>query len=178
MTEPPAPVPPTLPAQPAVVAEGPRLRLERLGVARARALLAGDYSGVDPAPGWPHEDTMDGVRVEAEHAQSDEQTGFLAIRHDTGQVIGEAGWKGGPDAEGVAEIGYGIAAPSRGQGLGTELVGLITGWVVAQPEVRSVVAGALAGNLPSRRALERNGFVLTREEPPDVWYALAVPPAP
>lgn len=80
-------------------ASAPRLRLERLGVARARALLAGDYSGVDPAPGWPHEDTMDGVRIEAEHARSDDETGFLAILLESGQVIGEAGWKGGPDAD-------------------------------------------------------------------------------
>lgn len=160
-----------------VVVEGPRLRLERLGVARAKALLAGDYSGVDPAPGWPHDDTMDGIRIGAEHAQSDEETGFLAVLRETGQVIGDAGWKGGPDAEGAAEIGYGIAAQSRGQGLGTELVGLIADWAAAQPGVRSVVAEVLAGNLPSRKALERNGFVRTREEPPNVWYARTTPPA-
>ena len=93
-----------------------RLRLERLGVARARALVAGDFSGVDAAPGWPHDDTLDGVRIEAEHAESDDQTGFLVVLVATGQVIGDAGWKGGPDEDGVAEIGYGLAAPSRGQG--------------------------------------------------------------
>lgn len=142
----------------------PRLRLERVGLARARALVAGDYSGIDPAPGWPHDDTMDGMRMEAAHAETDEQTGFLAILVETGQVIGEAGWKGGPDLDGVAEIGYGIAAPSRGQGLGTELVGRLTAWVHAQPGVTQVVAEVLPGNLPSLRALERNGFTLM--EPP------------
>jgi ribosomal-protein-alanine N-acetyltransferase len=156
--------------------EGDRLRLERLGLARAKALLAGDFSGVDPAPGWPHDDTMDGVRIGAEHAESDEQTGFLAILRETGQVVGDAGWKGGPDAEGAAEIGYGIAAQSRGLGLGNELVGLIAGWAGSQPGVRSVVAEVLAGNLPSRKALERNGFALTREEPPHVWYARTTAP--
>jgi RimJ/RimL family protein N-acetyltransferase len=115
---------------------------------------------------------MDGVRIEAENAETDDETGFLAILADTGQVIGEAGWKGGPDLAGVAEIGYGIAAPLRGRGLGTELVGMIAGWVLAQPGVTRVVAEVLVGNLPSRRALERNGFFVEGGQAPHVLYAL------
>jgi ribosomal-protein-alanine N-acetyltransferase len=137
------------------------LRLERLGVERARAVLAGDYSSLDPAPGWPHDDSMDGIRIEAEHARSDDETGFLAVLVETGQVVGEGGWKGGPDAAGEVEIGYGLAAPQRGRGLGTELVALLASWALAQPGVRQVVAEVLVGNLPSRKALERNGFVVT-----------------
>jgi RimJ/RimL family protein N-acetyltransferase len=137
-----------------------RLRLQRLGMARARAILAGDLSGVDAAPGWPHADSLDGIALEAEHAASDEQTSFLVVLVATGQVIGEAGWKGGPGADGETEIGYGLAAPSRGQGLGTELVALLTEWVLNQPGVTQVVASVLPGNAPSRRALERNGFQL------------------
>ena len=137
-----------------------RLRLERIGVARARALAAGDLRGVDPAPGWPHEDTLDAVRMDAEHATDDDQTGFLAVLTGTGQVVGDAGWKGGPDADGTAEIGYGLAPPARGRGLGTELVGLLTDWALDQPGVRRVCAQVLVGNEPSSRALLRNGFEL------------------
>ncbi len=143
---------------------GRRLRLERLGVARARALAAGDFSSVDAAPGWPHADTLDGLRLEAEHAETDEQTGFLVVLLATGQVIGDAGWKGGPDADGVAEIGYGLAAPSRGAGLGSELVGLLSTWALAQPDVLRVVAEVLPGNVPSRKALERNHFFMIDAE--------------
>ena len=145
-------------ARPADPSPGPRLRLERLGLARARAIMAGDLSVVDAAPGWPHEDSLDGIALEGEHATSDEQTSFLVILSETGQVVGEAGWKGGPDADGEAEIGYGLAAPWRGQGLGTEMVALLTGWVVAQPGVRVVTAMVRPGNVASRRALERAGF--------------------
>ena len=140
-----------------------RIRLERVGVARAAAIVAGDYSGVDAAPGWPHADTLDGLRMEAEYAETDDQTGFLVVLVETGQVIGDAGWKGGPDETGTAEIGYGLAAPFRGRGLGSELVGVLTGWVLSQPGVNKVVAEVLAGNLPSRGALERNGFELEAE---------------
>ena len=141
-----------------------RLRLEQLGLARARAITAGDLSVIDPAPGWPHADSLDGIAIQSAHAESDDQTCFLAVLVSTGQVVGEAGWKGGPDAAGETEIGYGLAAPSRGQGLGTELVALLTGWVRAQPGVIRVVARVLPGNTASRRALERNSFEL---DPPD-----------
>jgi RimJ/RimL family protein N-acetyltransferase len=153
---------------------GPRLRLERLGVERARALAAGDLSVVRAAEGWPHRDSLDAVRMDAAHASCDEDTGFLAVLTASGLVVGEAGWKGGPDSHGDAEIGYGLAAPYRRQGLGTELVALVSDWAQAQEGVRRVVAEVLADNLPSRRALERNGFRLDRVDPPHVWYARPV----
>ena len=141
------------------------VRLERLGLDRARALIAGDMTVVNAAPGWPHADSLDGIALEAEHADSDEATCFLVISTHSGQVVGEAGWKGGPDADGVAEIGYGLAAPSRGRGLGSELVNQLTAWVLAQPDVALVVAYVLPGNVASRRALERNGFELDEHAP-------------
>ncbi len=149
----------------------PRLRLERVGLARARSLAAGDLSVVNAAPGWPHADSLDGLRISAEHAGTDDETPFLAVLVETGQVVGEGGWKGGPDGSGDAEIGYGLAAPFRGRGLGTELVALLAGWAAAQPGVRRVTAHAMADNLPSRRALEANGFAVIGGRPPYVDYA-------
>ena len=137
-----------------------RVRLERVGVERARAIVAGDLSGVAAAPGWPHEDTLDGLRMGAEHATTDDETDFLVVLVQTGQVIGDAGWKGGPDDSGTAEIGYGLSASYRGQGLGTELVRELVRWASAQPGVRRLRAEVLVGNEPSRRALLRNGFVV------------------
>ena len=125
----------------------------------------GDYSGVDAAPGWPHAGTLDGLRLDAQHASRDEDTGFFAVLTATGQVVGDAGWKGGPDAYGSAEIGYGLAAPQRGIGLGTELVGLIADWAQAQPGVVRVIAQVHESNEPSQRALLRSGFTLAGREP-------------
>ena len=144
------------------------VRLERIGLQRAQAIVAGDYSGLDPGPGWPHDDTLDGIRISAEFATCDDETGFLVLLDTTGQVIGDAGWKGGPDEGGTVEIGYGLAAPFRGQGLGTAMVLELRDWASAQPGVRTVLAEALADNEPSCRALERAGFVLERRRSP-VW---------
>ena len=81
-------------------------------------------------------------------------------------VIGDCGTVGGLDDEGAIEIGYGLAAEHRGRGYGNELVGALSGWLLAQPEVE--LAGGreevLADNVASRRALENAGFVLEREE--------------
>jgi [ribosomal protein S5]-alanine N-acetyltransferase len=156
----------------------PRLRLEHVGLARAKALAAGDLSVVEAAPGWPHADSLVGLVMSADGAVDDRQTGFLAVLADGGQVVGEAGWKGGPDATGAAEIGYGLAEPYRGRGLGTELVGLVADWAADQPGVRQVTAQVLAGNMPSRRALQANGFVLVGARGSYLDYARQVHPRP
>ena len=62
------------------------------------------------------------------------------------------------DAAGSVEIGYGLAAPSRGQGYGSEAVAAVTEWLLSQPEVRQVQAHTLTSNAPSRRVLEKAGF--------------------
>jgi [ribosomal protein S5]-alanine N-acetyltransferase len=153
---------------------GRRVRLERVGLARARAIVAGDLSSVNAAPGWPHDDTLDGLRMEAEHATSDDETGFLVVLETTGQVIGDAGWKGGPDESGTAEIGYGLSASYRGLGLGTELVAALVDWASKRPGVRRLRAEVLVGNEPSRRALLRNGFAVVGRDGDHDLLELAV----
>jgi RimJ/RimL family protein N-acetyltransferase len=86
----------------------------------------------------------------------------------------ETGTHGPPDEDGDVEIGYGFAEPVRGRGLASEFVAALAQHLLARPGVRRVVARAvLADNIPSRRALERAGFRLEREERGLTWYALA-----
>jgi [ribosomal protein S5]-alanine N-acetyltransferase len=80
-----------------------------------------------------------------------------------GVVIGDCGTVGLVDAAGEIEIGYGLAAEHRAVGFGSELVVGLSDWLLTQSDVRRVVArGVLADNTPSRRALERAGFVCER----------------
>ena len=62
------------------------------------------------------------------------------------------------DEAGCVEIGYGLAAPSRGQGYGSEAVLAVTEWLLSQPEVLQVQAHTLTSNAASRRVLEKSGF--------------------
>ena len=76
-----------------------------------------------------------------------------------GAVIGDVGCHGGPDADGVVEIGYGLAAPYRGNGYAGEAVSALLSMLREQPEVRTIRATTERGNLPSQRLLERLGLV-------------------
>ena len=135
-----------------------RLRLEPMTADTARAILAGDLSGLTAAglaaaDGWPHEDTADGLAMAVKAGYP---PGWLITVGGT--VIGDCGIHGPVDEAGSVEIGYGLAAPSRGQGYGSEAVAVLTEWLLSQPGVRQVRAHTLTDNAPSRRVLEKAGF--------------------
>ena len=139
----------------------PRLRLIPISDAEAEAILRGDLSAVNAGEGWPHEDTLDGLRLAPGW--------FVSL---DGVVIGDCGTHGPADEHGDVEIGYGLAEPYRGRGYGGELVLALSQWLLGRPDVRRVVTRVLVGNVPSRRVLERAGFVLEGDDGETVSYAL------
>lgn len=151
-----------------------RLVLSPILLETAAALVAGAESGLRHGRGWPHEDTLSGLRMDLDAGRAEATGWFIALR-ETGEVIGDCGWRGGPDPDGSAEIGYGLAAPSRGLGYGTEAVTALVEWAVRQPGVRQLTADVLEHNVPSRRLLERIGFQVLDATAPYVRYALPVP---
>jgi RimJ/RimL family protein N-acetyltransferase len=134
----------------------------------ARQIVDGDLSGVRPGAGWPHADTLDGLRLSID--SDADSTGWFVTLHD-GTVIGDCGWKGGPGPDGTAEIGYGLAEPYRGCGYGREAVQALVDWLLGRGGLRRVVADAHVDNLPSRRVLERAGFTVTHVDGGQVHYA-------
>jgi RimJ/RimL family protein N-acetyltransferase len=148
---------------------GPRVALVPVPQDLARAVCTGeglaDALGalrLRAGRGWPHADTADALRPLAEHGPPDGDGGWLLTVD--GEVVGDLGWRGGADAGGDVLLGYGLAAPSRGQGLGTEAVAVLCAWAERQPGVQRLVAEVHADNAASRRLLRRLGF---REEPDD-----------
>ena len=147
----------------------PRLALVPVSEETAAAVVAGDLSSVLHSAGWPHEDTLDGLQMAL--VPGDRSLVWLVTLD--GVVIGDCGTVGLVDAAGEIEIGYGLAAEHRGVGYGNELVTGLSQWLLAQPSVRRVVArGVLAGNVPSRRALEHAGFSCEAEADGLTWYGL------
>ena len=146
---------------------GPDLRSERLVLVRQTreavlALLSGEDCGLLLAEGYPHADTLDGLRLGVEHGDPDwsQQGGWFVTLKEDGRVIGDCGTHGGVDDEGRVEIGYGLAAPWRGRGYGTEAVTALVDWSAGRPGVRVVEASVEVGNETSRRLLSRLGFTL------------------
>lgn len=80
-----------------------------------------------------------------------------------GRLVGNGGFYGPPDAEGVAEIGYSMLPSFREQGLATEAVQGLAGWAFSQPGVRSIRARTQVAATASRRVLEKSGFTLSGE---------------
>jgi [ribosomal protein S5]-alanine N-acetyltransferase len=144
----------------------PRLVLEPVHVDVARAVVAGDLSGVRAGRGWPHGDTLGALQFAVDHNGA---LGWFIVLD--GVVIGDCGTHGGPDEQGSVEIGYGLAQPYRGQGYATEAADALADWLLRRPGVRRVVASTLrTGNPASRRVLEKAGFQCGGEDEEFVWY--------
>jgi RimJ/RimL family protein N-acetyltransferase len=144
-----------------------RLEFRPVTAETAAAVIAGDLSGLTVGDGWPHDDTRDGLGGVAHGADA------WLVTLD-GVVIGDCGTHGPVDDAGDIELGYGLAAPYRGRGLGNEIAVGLSAHLRGLPGVRRVVANeVLADNIPSRRALERAGFTCVRETDELSWYALA-----
>lgn len=133
-----------------------------VAVEDADALSRGDAGGRATAPGWPHDDTAAGLSfIHAGGMQ------FLVV-DDAGRIAGECGTKSPPRPDGSVEIGYGLAAQSRGAGLGARAVAELVAWLETQPDIRVIEAEVHVSNTPSRRIVEQLGF--RADAPPEHGY--------
>lgn len=162
---------------------GPRVTLEPASYDVAVAVVAHHdvhpplaALGLRPGRDWPHADSADALRPLAEHGQPGDDGGWLVCRD--GEVVGECGWRGGPDADGDVELDYGLAPQGRGRGIGTETVAVLSAWAEQQPGVRRLVAQVQIGNDASRRLLGRLGFAEEPAAAPWVRCVRAVGPVP
>jgi RimJ/RimL family protein N-acetyltransferase len=79
-------------------------------------------------------------------------------------------------AAGVIDIGYGIAASRRRQGVATRAIADLLGWAATDTRVITITAATAPENLASQRVLAANGFVQsgTRIDPEDgpllLWH--------
>jgi RimJ/RimL family protein N-acetyltransferase len=85
--------------------------------------------------------------------------GFFVVEREGDQpVVGTAGLKGAPDAEGMVEIAYGIVPSRQGRGYATEAARALLQFVAADPRVRLVRAHTLPEPNASTRVLTKCGF--------------------
>jgi ribosomal-protein-alanine N-acetyltransferase len=111
---------------------------------------------------WPASDLRDFLPFYAQLLADDpSQLGWgIWLVIDVGEqtLIGDAGFKGGPGAEGTVEIGYGVLPAFRRCGYAFEAVQALVHWAFAQPNVRRVVAECLDDNIASIRILQKLGM--------------------
>lgn len=99
--------------------------------------------------------------------------GFAVVNPALGQVIGSAGFKGAPDAEGMVEVAYGIAPGWQGKGCATQALKKLMAFAASDERVRVLRAHTLPEYNASTRVLTKNGFTKLGEviDPEDgrVW---------
>lgn len=108
----------------------------------------------------PHPYTVSDGRVWIEYANATRPITNLAIAYQ-GEAIGSIGLTLQDDIEsGTAEVGYWLAEPFWGRGWATTALRSFCRWAFHEFALRRLYAGVMAENQPSRRVLEKVGFVL------------------
>jgi len=84
--------------------------------------------------------------------------GFAVIHSTENTLIGMGGFPGPPDADGVAEIAYGIAPAYQGKGYATEVANALIDFASRDKSVRLLCAYTLTETNASTRVLAKCGF--------------------
>lgn len=88
---------------------------------------------------------------------------FSIVDRASQQELGQCGFKGPPDSEGMVELAYGIENDFQGRGYATEAAQSLVTYAINQEEIRLVRAHTLPDNIPSQRVLTKCGFHLVGE---------------
>ena len=84
--------------------------------------------------------------------------GFSLVHRDSGLKVGNAGFKGPPNVDGMVEIAYGVVPDFQGLGYATEAATALADYAFGTGQVRRVRAHTLPGNNASQRVLTKCGF--------------------
>ena len=79
-------------------------------------------------------------------------------------IIASAGFHDGPDINGMIEIGFGVEKTYQGKGYGQELLHGMWGWVVNDPEIKTLRYTVSPDNLISQHIIKKLGFNLVGEQ--------------
>lgn len=102
---------------------------------------------------------------------TDERPWSFFLVHADDRVVGGAGFKHAPDADGNVEIGYGIAESHQGRGIATAVVRALVS--LANNHQATVVAETEEWNIASITVLQRVGFESwPRPDEPHLWWRL------
>lgn len=135
------------------------LDLKRIAL-RAKEEL-GVLLGVKVPASWPGQDYAEALPffiAEMERNPSGSAWDGVIIHKADRAIIGEMGFKGGPDSAGRVEIGYSIVPEYRNQGYATEMAHHLIAWAFQQSDVAIVNAECFSDNAGSIRVLEKVGM--------------------
>ncbi|MDC3424490.1 GNAT family N-acetyltransferase [Aquibacillus sp. 3ASR75-11] len=96
----------------------------------------------------------------------------IIIRTEDNVIIGDMGFKGGPDENGEMDLGYSILPSYQGNGYATEMATAFVQWGLKQPKVKKITASCSNQNYPSIRVLEKVGFKQIGKEDNEIYWVI------
>lgn len=108
--------------------------------------------------------TLDELRVRLNEACSDwklfdAKDSFFWFVSEEKQIVGTASLQNINRMMLTAEVGYGVFPGFRGKGLAVQIVNRLTTDAFCHTNLRKLIAFVHEKNAPSRRVLEKNGYV-------------------
>ena len=101
---------------------------------------------------------------------NDKESLFLAIRlKDAGEMAGLAEFYGLRDRLHKASVGYRLREHFWGQGLATEAVRLMVGYLYSETDIEIITASTMVEDLASARVLEKADFIRTARGVEEDW---------
>src|SRR6185503_3884520 len=142
---------PSTPEQLLALIEEPR-RFEQLMGLPGGDELSGFYRSGEVSPQW-----LAALRKASGREPDPWRHGFFVVHRELARVIGAAGYKGAPDADGSVEIAYGIVPAYEGQGYATEAAAALVTYAFGHG-AKQVRAQTLPVANASTHVLTKNGF--------------------
>ncbi|QGQ44978.1 GNAT family N-acetyltransferase [Metabacillus sediminilitoris] len=155
-----------------------RLKIITFTVEMMEALLKGhdELRKLIPyciAPEWPLEEykQLFLYKINRFHnfPHENEWEGIIIHKSDN-CIIGDMGFKGGPNEKGIIDIGYSIVPRYRGKGYATEMGKAMVEWGLSQPGVNKAIATCNSDNFASIRVLEKIGFHITKKSADKLYW--------
>lgn len=116
--------------------------------------LRGFYVSGEVSPHW-----LEALRNAVGQGPNPWRHGFWIIEKASGQIVGGAGFKGAPDADGMVEIAYGVVPSREGRGYATEAARALIHFAMGDARVKRIRAHTRPEPNASTRVLTKCGFV-------------------
>lgn len=156
--------------------EGARVVLDRIVDADAAALeeLTGNEGVYKFEPSFlferQREDAHETIRLLYGDLFTSKESLILGVRmKDDGQLAGLAEFYGLRDRLHKISVGYRLLERYWGQGLATEVAGLMVGYLYSETDIEIITASTMVGNVASARVLEKNDFICTVHDDREDW---------
>ncbi|WP_042168127.1 GNAT family N-acetyltransferase [Paenibacillus gorillae] len=131
---------------------------------------------------WPAPDFHDAIPYFRELLIRNNGTrGFdswIIAEKNTLEIVGGTGFLGGPDANGIIEIGFATNESHRRKGYAFEAAHALINWALNQEHVQGIVARCEPGNIGSAGVLTKLGFQLDREDAEYCYWTYMPPLTP